>query len=263
MSTKEQSATLLRLNKQEHAKALQAIGFADITENSRASEFPNRVKWASGLLDICIACNRISDNSKWYFTREEWDSLTAANKLKFIRRGLRIRAHSQSFVVAAQECYSGGLLSSFYWGGLGKTIDGLSYQYLGKAYGCFTGKVDTQLIIDSLRGTASNGVEGAPAAEAAIAYKAFTLNGDGLEDDTEWFLPSSGHLMLLYRYRDQINEMFRIFWNSDSMLLTDKYYWTSTNYDTNNAWGVELYTGRLYPQNKNTALLHVRSVANE
>lgn len=32
MSTKEQSATLLRLNKQEQVKALQAVGFADITE---------------------------------------------------------------------------------------------------------------------------------------------------------------------------------------------------------------------------------------
>ena len=81
MSTKEQSATLLRLNKQEQVKALQAVGFADITENSRASEFPNRIKWPTGLLDMRVACNRISDNSKWYFTREEWNSLTPANKL--------------------------------------------------------------------------------------------------------------------------------------------------------------------------------------
>ena len=41
MSTKEQSATLLRLNKQEQVKALQAVGFADITENSRAE--PDKV----------------------------------------------------------------------------------------------------------------------------------------------------------------------------------------------------------------------------
>ena len=41
MSTKEQSATLLRLNKQEQVKALQAVGFADITENSRASRSPD------------------------------------------------------------------------------------------------------------------------------------------------------------------------------------------------------------------------------
>ena len=48
MSTKEQSATLLRLNKQEQVKALQAVGFADITENSRASEFPNRIAGHAG-----------------------------------------------------------------------------------------------------------------------------------------------------------------------------------------------------------------------
>ena len=263
MSTKEQSATLLRLNKQEQVKALQAVGFADITENSRASEFPNRIKWATGLLDMRGACNRISDNSKWYFTREEWNSLTPANKLKFIRRGLCIRAHSQSFVIAAQECYAADLSSSFYWGGLGKTIDGLSAKMLGKMYTCFTGKEDTRLILDALKGTNSNGVEGAPAAEAAVAYKAFTLDGDGMEDDTEWFLPSSGQMMIMYRYRDQINEMLRAFWSSDSMLLTDKYYWTSTYYDTTNAWTCNLNTGHMTVQNKNTSLLHVRATAED
>jgi hypothetical protein len=261
--TNEQSATLLRLNKQEQVKSLQAVGFSDITEASRASEFPNRIRWASGLLDLRVACNRISDNSKWYFTREEWDSLTLSNKLKFIRRGLFVRAHSQSFVIAAQECYAEGLSTSFYWGGLGKTIDGLSQKILGKAYTCFTGKEDTHLILRALKGTVSNGIEGAPAAEAAVAYKAFTLESDGLEDDTDWFLPSSGHMMILYRYREQINEMLRVFWSSDSMLLTDKYYWTSTNYDVSSAWTCEPDTGRMLTQNKNTSLLHVRAISED
>lgn len=263
MSTKEQSATLLRFNKQEQVKSLQAVGFTDITDNSRASEFPNRIKWAAGLLDLRVACNRISDNSKWYFTREEWSALTPANKLLFIRRGLQVRAHSQSFVIAAQECYAEGLSTSFYWGGLGKPIDGLSQKVLGKMYACYTGKEDTQLILDALKGTISNGIEGAPAAEAAVAYKAFTFDGDGLEDNTEWFLPSSGHMMIMYRYRDQINEMLRAFWSSDSMLLTDKYYWTSTYYDTTNAWTCELNTGRMIVQNKNTVLLHVRAISED
>ena len=69
--TNEQSATLLRLNKQAQVAALNAVGFSDITENSRASEFGQRIKWAAGLLDLNLACNRISDNSKWYFTRED------------------------------------------------------------------------------------------------------------------------------------------------------------------------------------------------
>ena len=49
--TNEQSATLLRLNKQAQVAALNAVGFSDITENSRASEFGQRIKWAAGLLD--------------------------------------------------------------------------------------------------------------------------------------------------------------------------------------------------------------------
>lgn len=261
--TNEQSATLLRLNKQEQVKAFRDVGFTDITENSRASEFPERIKWAAGLLDLRVACNRISDNSKWYFTREEWNALTPANKLKFIRRGLCIRAHSQSFVIAAQECYAEGMSTNFYWSGLGKTINGLSQTLLGKMYTCFTGKEDTRLILAALKGTVSNGIEGAPAAEAAVAYKAFTLDGDGLEDDTEWFLPSSGHMMIMYRYRDQINEMLRAFWSSDSMLLTDKYYWTSTCYDQTNAWSCHLNAGHMIAQNKNIYLYHVRAIAED
>ena len=53
--TNEQSATLLRLNKQAQVAALNAVGFSDITENSRASEFGQRIKWAAGLLDLCLA----------------------------------------------------------------------------------------------------------------------------------------------------------------------------------------------------------------
>lgn len=261
--TNEQSATLLRLNKQEQVKAFRDVGFTDITENSRASEFPERIKWTAGLLDLRVACNRISDNSKWYFTREEWNALTPANKLKFIRRGLCIRAHSQSFVIAAQECYAEGMSTNFYWSGLGKTINGLSQTLLGKMYTCFTGKEDTRLILAALKGTVSNGIEGAPAAEAAVAYKAFTLDGDGLEDDTEWFLPSSGHMMIMYRYRDQINEMLRAFWSSDSMLLTDKYYWTSTCYDQTNAWSCHLNAGHMIAQSKNIYLYHVRAIAED
>ena len=263
MSTKEQSATLLRLNKQEQVKALQAVGFADITENSRASEFPNRIRWASGLLDLRVACNRISDNSKMYFTREEWNALTPANKLKYIRRGLLVRAHGHSFVIAAQECYNADLTTVFYWGGQGKAIDGLNQKGLGAMYGCFTGEEDTDLIITGLKDQNNSGVIGAPAAEAARAYRAYTLESDGIEDESNWFLPSSGQMLLMYRYRDKINEMMRTFWSSDSMLMTDKYYWSSTIWDTNSAWAFELNTGRITNQNKNSNLFHVRAVASE
>ena len=107
-------------------------------------------------------------------------------------------------------------------------------------------------------------MEGAPAAEAAVAYKAFTLDGDGMEDDTEWFLPLPTDDDRKFRYRGhKTNEMLRAFWSSDSMLLTDKYYWTSTYYDTTNAWTCNLNTGHMTVQNKNTSLLHVRATAED
>ena len=261
--TNEQSATLLRLNKQAQVAALNAVGFSDITENSRASEFGQRIKWAAGLLDLHLACNRISDNSKAYFTAAEWNSLTLANKQLYIKRGLRIRAHGHSFVIAAQECYNADMTTTFYWGGQGKAIDGLNQKGLGAMCGCFTGEEDTDLIITGLKDQNNSGVIGAPAAEAARAYRAYTLESDGIEDESNWFLPSSGQMLLMYRYRDKINEMMRTFWSSDSMLMTDKYYWSSTIWDTNSAWAFELNTGRITNQNKNSALLHVRAVASE
>lgn len=261
--TNEQSATLLRLNKQEQVKALQGVGFTDVTENTRASEFAQRIKWAGGLLDLCLACNRISDNSKWYFTATEWNALTSANKQKFIKRGLRIRAHSQSFVIAGQECYSPNLTTTFYWGGQGKVIDGISYKHLGAAYSCITGKIDTDSIISALKDTNNAGVIGAPAAEAARNYKAFTIESDGIDDDSEWYLPALGQLMLLYRYRDKIGDMMKTFWSSDSVLLTDKCYWSSTISEASGAWAVEVSTGRVYFYTRNSSFFHVRAIASE
>ena len=124
----------------------------------------------------------------------------------------------------------------------------------------------TKAVFGSLRVTKIRvclGVRGEDPAEAARAYRAYTLESDGIEDESNWFLPSSGQMLLMYRYRDKINEMMRTFWSSDSMLMTDKYYWSSTIWDTNSAWAFELNTGRITNQNKNSALLHVRAVASE
>ena len=106
MSTKEQSVTLLRKNKREQAAAFNAVGLKHVTENSRASEFGKYIKWAGGLLDICLAVQRYDDKTYHYFTREEWDSLKNDNKSKFIKRGIRVRAYGHSFILAATDCIS-------------------------------------------------------------------------------------------------------------------------------------------------------------
>ena len=201
--TNEQSATLLRLNKQAQVAALNAVGFSDITEipahlnlDNVSSGLPACLIWI-----LPVTASRITPNG--YFTREEWDSLTVTNKQLFIKRGLRIRAHGHSFVISAQECYNADMTTTFYWGGQGKAIDGLNQKGLGAMYGCFTGEEDTDLIIATLKDQNNSGVIGAPAAEAARAYRAYTLESDGIEDESNWFLPSSGQMLLMYRYRDK------------------------------------------------------------
>ena len=82
--TNEQSITLLRRNKQEQIEALRAVGMVDVDENTRASEFAKRIKWAGGLLDLCLACVRIADGSYHYFTQSEWENLYDANMALYV-----------------------------------------------------------------------------------------------------------------------------------------------------------------------------------
>lgn len=61
MASNEQSVTLLRMNKRAQVEALNSLGF-NLTEGARASQFPELVKWAAGLLDITLAANRKRDS---------------------------------------------------------------------------------------------------------------------------------------------------------------------------------------------------------
>lgn len=103
MASNQQNITGLLLAKREQVKALHDLGFADITESSRASLFAERIRWAAGLLDIRVAADRKRDGKKFYFTVEEWQTIDNAGRSEeFARRGLRIRADGLSFVMALQ-----------------------------------------------------------------------------------------------------------------------------------------------------------------
>lgn len=266
MSTKEQSVTLLRKNKQAQVAAFKAVGMVDVTENTRASEFAKRIKWAGGLLDICLAVQRYSDRSYWYFTKAEWDSLTNENKLQFIKRGLRIRAYGHSFVLAPGDCYNGDGNITMSWGNRTKVED-LDLRTCGAAYNDFSGAENTELIIACLSGTTgSEGVTGAPAAEAAKAYKAYTEELDGIEDTSDWHLPGLGVLLVIYKCKTEIQDALEYFWSSESLLCkatTNRYYWSSTEYTNAYAFGLSFHFGYIsgvqYKEVKN----RVRAVCEE
>jgi hypothetical protein len=247
MSSNAQIVTLLRQNKAEQVSALQALGF-DVTEDVRASEFPKYIKWAAGLLDVMIAANRISDGSKWFFTVDEWNSLTYENKSKFITRGVRVRADRLSFIIAPEGC-----TGTIQWGT--KTdVSGLqNYNGTAGLYDDVAARSNTEKIVNAL------GEENGTSAAFCLNYRCFGAD-DGLEDKTEWALPTVAHLKTMYRYKTEINAAFKAL--SEDFVLSSTVHWSSCEYDTNSAWAVEINSGRVYTSTK-TDLKKVRPISVE
>ena len=239
------NAMLLRLNKQDQIEALQSIGFTTVNENTPASDIAKYMKWAGTLLDLSLATLRIEDGEQVFFTAAEWNSMSANNRSKYIRIGIRMRAECRQFIIAKSDCVAADGAKTFKWGGYGTDIRGLKNYGSGNQglYDTFDSKENTDIIIETLAGVKdSQGIVGAPAAEAARAYRGCTLANDGIEDTTVWNLPALGELMLMAKYKKEINELVTSMFGSQNILTTD-WYWSSTEYDASSSWGVSFNCG--------------------
>ena len=112
-----ESTLLLRMNKEEQVSVLQEIGFTSVNENTPASDIAKYIRWAGGLLDLSFATIRIEDGVNVFFTAEEWNSLSANNRSKYLRIGVRIRADRRQFVIAKSDCTDDIGGRTFKWGG--------------------------------------------------------------------------------------------------------------------------------------------------
>ncbi|KAA5261044.1 Lcl domain-containing protein, partial [Bacteroides faecis] len=83
-------------------------------------------------------------------------------------------------------------------------------------------------------------------------YKACTLELDGLEDKTEWYLPSEGELITIAKYKTEINELLSSVSGNQNIITTD-WYWSSTEYDASSAWYVPMGYGNVHTNNKASA----------
>ena len=120
-----ESALLLRMNKEELVSVLQEIGFTSVNENTPASDIAKYIRWAGGLLDLSFATIRIEDGVNVFFTAEEWNSLSANNRSKYLRIGVRIRADRRQFVRAKSDCTDDIGGRTFKWGAYGTDIRGV------------------------------------------------------------------------------------------------------------------------------------------
>lgn len=258
MSTKEQSVTLLRRNKLAQVEAFNAIGMPDVTEETRASEFAKRIKWAGGLLDLCLACQRVSDGSKWFFTKEEWESMDNTLRRQFLKRGLRVRAYGHSFVLAAYDASDSNGNITMTWSN-NADVTALVNRVRGTAYNDFAGAENTRLILSATNLTSCL------AATAASEYKAYTEASDGLDDTSDWHLPGLGVLITIYRCLTEIQEALVYFWSSEACLSTatvNPYYWSSTEHSNSAVHSVSFLYGYMTSESK-TKTYRVRAVCEE
>ena len=262
MDKNNASAMLMRLNKQDQIEALKSIGFTTVNENTPASDIAKYMQWAGTLLDLSLATLRIEDGKQVFFTASEWNSMSANNRSKYIRIGIRLRAECHQFIIAKSDCVAADGTKIFKWGGYGTDLRGLKNYGSGNQglYDTFDGKENTDVIIETLSGVKdTQGTVGAPAAEAARAYRGCTLENDGIEDTTVWSLPSLGELMLMAKYKLQINELVTSMFGSQNIFTTET-YWSSTEYDASSSW-IVLFNGGIVDAYTRQSSCRVRPLA--
>lgn len=262
MDVNNESAMLLRINKEEQIAALKSIGFTNVSGETSASDIARYMKWAGGLLDLSLATLKIETGEQVFFTAAEWNLLSANNRSKYIRIGIRIRAERRQFIIAKGDCTAADGSRTFKWGGYGTDLRGLKNYAAGNQglHDTFDGKENTDVILETLAGVKdTQGTVGAPAAEAARSYKACTLAADGIEDNTVWNLPAFGELMMMAKYKLEINELTTSMYGNQN-IFTGDWYWSSTEWDSGSSWGVLFSSGNSDTGGRQTAY-RVRPVA--
>lgn len=256
MASNQQNITGLLQAKREQVKALQEVGFSDISESSRASLFAERIRWAAGLLDIRVAADRKRDGKKFYFTVEEWQTIDNAGRSEeFALRGLRIRADGLSFVMALQ------FYNNKAWGSRTVVTDLQQFAGLSGAWSHQNVALFNKRILDYYSDKNTDGVVGAPAAEAARDYHAYLeedgvkVNGMAVDDQTSWLLPDVAQSLAIYRYRKSIDSAISQVWGQAFTLEKSvESIWTCVQYDSNNAYRLFILNGRLWADQKTLAL---------
>lgn len=221
------------------------------TERERLEKILSTPCSSKGLL--CVAAVNKNSHEIAYFTADEWDRLYM--KSEYAKVGVSISEDGHKFIIAPTDC---------------KDPDDGDYELL---YGCYgmefdrviqykeisefiaTGYNDTKNIVEQAKGKIdSEGIKGAPAAEAAWNYKTNEY------DNLQWYLPSVSELEMIYRNKDAINS-FIIRYISQGEGVLDEIYWSSTVYGYGSSWSVYMLNGSSYYTYFRIPSFRVRAVA--
>lgn len=170
------------------------------------------------------------------YTTSKWSANGFANDEA---NGIAIISDEASFVMAKNNVSSQQLS----WGGRNKAISGIATTTAGaEAIKDFNGFANTTKIIEQLNGYTYDGITGAPAAEACVAYV--------FPNGKRGYLPSMGEWRAAYKNRmEVINALWKI--GAEHRI---GYYWTSTQKNSNDAWDMYWEMGSVMSNYKNEAL---------
>ena len=90
-----------------------------------------------------------------------------------------------------------------------------------------------------------------PAATAVNNYEPSGCNKDFCKK-RKWFLPSMRDLSTLYNAKSYINASLSLIASYGSKTLKENDYWSSTEYNSSNAWGLAMDSGERYNDTKET-----------
>lgn len=254
MASNEQNITGLLAAKRAQVAALQELGFKDISFSSRASVFAERIRWGAGLLDIRVAADRKRDGKKFYFTVEEWKTIDNASRSEeFALRGLRIRANGLSFVMAMQYYRDKP------WGSRTAVPDITQFAALSTLFNHQDVAHFNEAILAYYADKNADGVVGAPAAEAANGYHAYLerdgvmVNGVAIDDQTKWMLPDAAQAVILYRYRQDIDNVISQIWGQAFTIEKSvDNIWTCCQYNYSDSYMLWVLSGRIYQSSKSS-----------
>lgn len=249
-------AQLLRENREALVQSLNDLGIA-ADENTPMSELVGLMKWSAGLRDLRLACLSKSTGAYSDYSLDEFNALSASGKAQLVKLGLRIRAERLDFIISKDNIYRSNGNTYMPWASSYVDVRNLTNYGAGSTGHLLD--VDGEANTDAILAFGETANVTFEAAQQARAYKASTVADGGYDDPTKWSLPAIGQLWLLYKYKKEINAALTSFFGT-SQLISDDWYWSSTEYDASYAWSVYMAYGYVYGNSKNLSS-RVRAVA--
>lgn len=195
--------------------------------------------------NIFIMYHRKSDNFPLMVKPHKWASYQSSGE---IADGVVVVEGGKVLVVAPTQA-----ATTLLWSSAALVGGGFSTTDRVAAMNDWSGKANTAAqIAASTAGAITNTVDYAPG--FCNLYSRVNANGYGLTAG-KWWLPSMGELMMIYANMQKINYALSLI--SGASLLTESWYWSSTESSSTYAWNLGLYDGYL---NNNTKAVYKYSV---